>query len=57
MTALNAAYALGQLGTQGIETLIGQLTEGSSLTAERAAYGLQGAGIEAIPRASPCFEA
>lgn len=49
-TALNAAYALGQLGTEGIETLISHITEGSSLTAERAAYGLQGAGIEAIPK-------
>jgi HEAT repeat protein len=48
-TALNAAYALGQLGTQGIDMLIKQITEGSNLIAERAAYGLQGAGIEAIP--------
>ncbi|MGO4274260.1 HEAT repeat domain-containing protein, partial [Paenibacillus sp. TAF58] len=48
-TALNAAYALGHLGTQGIEMLIKQITEGSNLTAERAAYGLQGAGIGAIP--------
>ncbi|NOU93201.1 phytanoyl-CoA dioxygenase [Paenibacillus sp. LMG 31456] len=48
-TALNAAYALGHLGKQGIEVLIYQIKEGSSLVAERAAYGLQGAGIEAIP--------
>ncbi|CAN7724424.1 HEAT repeat domain-containing protein [Paenibacillus sp. LjRoot56] len=48
-TALNAAYALGQLGEPGIETLIKHITEGSNLTAERAAYGLQGAGTEAIP--------
>ncbi|WP_028551647.1 HEAT repeat domain-containing protein [Paenibacillus sp. UNC451MF] len=48
-TALNAAYALGQLGIKGIEVLIGHLKEGSSLVAERAAYGLQGAGMEAIP--------
>ncbi|MFC5652279.1 hypothetical protein ACFPYJ_24830 [Paenibacillus solisilvae] len=41
--ALNAAYALGQLEPQGIEMLISHITEGSSLTAENAAYGLQGA--------------
>ena len=40
---------LGNLEPQGIEMLISHITEGSSLTAERAAYGLQGAGIEAIP--------
>ncbi|GGA05619.1 hypothetical protein GCM10008018_59530 [Paenibacillus marchantiophytorum] len=48
-TALNAAYALGHLETQGINTLISHLTEGSTLIAERAAYGLQAAGDEAIP--------
>lgn len=49
MTALNAAYELGQLGTQGISKLIAAITEGSNLEAERAAYGLQSAGIAAIP--------
>jgi HEAT repeat protein len=49
ITALNAAYTLGELGPQGIEELIEQITEGTNLTAERASYGLQGAGNEAIP--------
>ncbi|WP_018754221.1 HEAT repeat domain-containing protein [Paenibacillus terrigena] len=49
ITSLNAAYELGQLGIQGIEELIGQIINGSNLTAVRAAYGLQGASIEAIP--------
>ncbi|MFE5319385.1 HEAT repeat domain-containing protein [Paenibacillus sp. NPDC056579] len=47
--ALNAAYALGRMGDNGIEELVSQLSNGTNLTAERAAYGLQGAGAEAIP--------
>ncbi|MDR6550522.1 HEAT repeat domain-containing protein [Paenibacillus qinlingensis] len=49
-TALNAAYALGQLGTPGVGALIQQMTVGSKLAAERAAYGLHGAGVQAIPQ-------
>lgn len=48
-TALNAAYALGRIGSKGVEELIGQITGGTTLVAERAAYGLQGAGAAAVP--------
>ncbi|MDF2651941.1 MAG: phytanoyl-CoA dioxygenase [Paenibacillus sp.] len=48
-TALNAAYALGHMGPQGVEVLLGHISAGTTLLAERAAYGLQGAGTEAIP--------
>ncbi|UVI31053.1 HEAT repeat domain-containing protein [Paenibacillus spongiae] len=48
-TALNAAYALGHMGEQGIAELIRQLSEGKTQVAERAAYGLQGAGAAAVP--------
>ncbi|MBB6673051.1 HEAT repeat domain-containing protein [Cohnella nanjingensis] len=48
-TALNAAYALGHVGPKGVEQLIGHIASGTTLVAERAAYGLQGAGAEAVP--------
>lgn len=48
-TALNAAYALGHLGPTGVEELIGHIADGTTLVAERAAYGLQGAGEGAVP--------
>ncbi|MDQ6419745.1 HEAT repeat domain-containing protein [Paenibacillus sp. LHD-117] len=54
-TALNAAYALGQLGDEGIAILIKHIKGGSNQTAERAAYGLQSAGIEAIPELLHCL--
>jgi HEAT repeat protein len=47
--ALNAAYALGHMGPKGIDELIKHVNEGTTLVAERAAYGLQGASIGAIP--------
>jgi HEAT repeat protein len=47
--ALNAAYALGHMGHQGIQVLLGQLASGTSLIATRAAYGLQGGGVMAVP--------
>ncbi|RED63507.1 HEAT repeat domain-containing protein [Cohnella phaseoli] len=48
-TALNAAHALGRMGPAGIEELIGHIAGGTTLVAERAAYGLQGAGAGAVP--------
>lgn len=48
-TALNAAYALGRMGSKGIEELVGQLNVGKTLIAQRAAYGLQAAGAAAVP--------
>lgn len=47
--ALNAAYALGRLGSAGIDELIHRISEGTTQIAQRAAYGLQGAGVKAIP--------
>ncbi|WP_211748675.1 HEAT repeat domain-containing protein [Paenibacillus sp. Marseille-Q4541] len=49
MVALNAAYALGHMGPAGINVLVNQITEGTTQVAVRASYGLQGAGVEAIP--------
>lgn len=49
MVALNAAYALGHMGPAGIEVLMNHINEGTTQVAVRAAYGLQGADIEAIP--------
>ncbi|MFC5404109.1 HEAT repeat domain-containing protein [Cohnella soli] len=48
-TALNASYALGHMGPAGVEQLICHIASGTTLVAERAAYGLQGAGVETIP--------
>ncbi|OPA73795.1 phytanoyl-CoA dioxygenase [Paenibacillus selenitireducens] len=48
-TALNAAYALGHMGTKGVEELLEHLTKGTTQVAERAAYGLQGTSTHAIP--------
>ncbi|WP_274364062.1 HEAT repeat domain-containing protein [Paenibacillus thermotolerans] len=45
--ALNAAYALGRMGAEGIGILIDCINNGTNQTAERAAYGLQAAGAEA----------
>ncbi|SMG21558.1 HEAT repeat domain-containing protein [Paenibacillus aquistagni] len=47
--ALNAAYALAQMGTSGVEVLINQLRTGTKQVAERAAYGLQSAASAAVP--------
>ncbi|SEO50903.1 HEAT repeat domain-containing protein [Paenibacillus sp. OV219] len=47
--ALNASYALGHIGNSGTAALLMELGEGFKLTAQRAAYGLQAAGAEAIP--------
>ncbi|MEK3886317.1 HEAT repeat domain-containing protein [Bacillus sp. FSL K6-3431] len=49
VVALNAAYALGQMGLAGTRTLLEQLQQGSNLIAKRAAYGIQGPGGIAIP--------
>ncbi|WP_338044970.1 HEAT repeat domain-containing protein [Paenibacillus lignilyticus] len=47
--ALNAVYALGHIGSAGMQALLSTLKEGSKLTAQRAAYGLQAAGAAAVP--------
>ncbi|GAB6931026.1 hypothetical protein JCM10914A_50090 [Paenibacillus sp. JCM 10914] len=47
--ALNAVYALSQLGSAGIDELFRHISEGTTQIAERSAYGLQGAGARAIP--------
>jgi HEAT repeat protein len=47
--ALNAAYALGTMGSKGADELLKQLQEGTNLVATRAAYGLQSAGRGAVP--------
>ncbi len=47
--ALNAAYALGHMGHQGIQVLLDQLAAGTNLIATRAAYGLQAGGVQAVP--------
>ncbi|AZN39723.1 HEAT repeat domain-containing protein [Paenibacillus albus] len=47
--ALNASYAFGHIGGSGTAALLTELGEGSKLTTQRAAYGLQAAGEEAIP--------
>jgi len=49
VVALNASYGLGRMGLEGVEALLGIISEGSKLAAERAAYGLQSAGEIAIP--------
>ncbi|SDX74353.1 HEAT repeat domain-containing protein [Paenibacillus sp. CF384] len=47
--ALNAVYALGHMGSAGMQELLSVLKDGSKLTAQRAAYGLQAAGGAAVP--------
>ena len=47
--ALNAGYALGRLGSAGTDELLRLMSEGTRQIAERAAYGLQSAGAEAVP--------
>ncbi|WP_054025711.1 HEAT repeat domain-containing protein [Bacillus sp. FJAT-28004] len=47
--ALNASYALGHMGPEGVKELLAQLVTGTNQIAERAAYGLQGAGVGAAP--------
>ncbi|WNQ14008.1 HEAT repeat domain-containing protein [Paenibacillus aurantius] len=51
--ALNAAYALGRMGSSGVEELVKHLGNGSKQVAERASYGLQPAGAQAIPFVQP----
>ncbi|QHW31249.1 phytanoyl-CoA dioxygenase [Paenibacillus rhizovicinus] len=46
---LNAAYALGRMGTTGMQALLELLKHGSKLASQRAAYGLQAAGAAAVP--------
>ncbi|UVI28780.1 HEAT repeat domain-containing protein [Paenibacillus spongiae] len=45
--ALNASYALGHMGPEGVQELLAQLSGESNPIAMRAAYGLQGAGAGA----------
>ncbi|MGG4106337.1 HEAT repeat domain-containing protein [Paenibacillus lautus] len=47
--ALNVSYALGRMGSAGINELICRMSEGTTQIAQRAAYGLQGAGAGAVP--------
>lgn len=49
VVALNAAYALGHMGAKGVDVLLHHIADGTTLVATRAAYGLQGASIAAIP--------
>jgi GNAT superfamily N-acetyltransferase len=49
IVALNASYALGRMGATGVAELEGRIASGTRQEAERAAYGLQGAGSLAIP--------
>ncbi|WJH33565.1 HEAT repeat domain-containing protein [Paenibacillus sp. CC-CFT747] len=51
--ALNAAYALGRMGSSGVEELVKHLGNGSKQVAERASYGLQPAGTQALPFVQP----
>ena len=53
--ALNAAYALGRLGSAGIDELIHRISEGTTQIAQSAAYGLQGAGAKATRDCYRCW--
>lgn len=46
--ALNAAYALGKMGDDGVHELMTCLMSGANIAAQRAAYGLQAAGEAAV---------
>lgn len=46
--ALNAAYALGKMGTCGIQQLLDAISMGSKLESARASYGIQVAGEAAV---------
>ncbi|MCQ6559231.1 HEAT repeat domain-containing protein [Paenibacillus mendelii] len=47
--ALNAAYTLGQMGTEGAAALLAVMRDGEEAAALRAAYGVSTAGQDAVP--------